>query len=324
MTQGTNLPRKIAWTALAGFLSFTITGLLDKAFDVSLADQLVVTVLMGGVTLMVQYWADVERRLNESERRHSESADTLHRLIARGFRSVSEATELMSGIEQSAVRHDLLKEVVRRSARVTPGASPLVRFLAGSETERLADTLRALSAGQELFYDGEDREFLLALTRGVTGSLFAASWATTHEDDVGFEAGFWLSDLGARYLDLQRSAVRRGVEIRRIFVVESPALAARPELARVLAMQRGAGIKVRVSTDREAAQDGGLSDYVIFDEQICYDTTQVTRREAPGAPRRLTTRLVLDDDTARHRVERFTELWKNADGAAGPESLGAA
>ena len=38
----------------------------------------------------------------------------------------------------------------------------------------------------------------------------------------------------------------------------------------------------------------------------------MTRREAPGAPWRLTTRMVLSEETARHRVERFEELWLNA------------
>ena len=87
-------------------------------------------------------------------------------------------------------------------------------------------------------------------------------------DDVGFEAGFWFSDLGARYLDLQRAAVRRGVAVRRIFIIESPTLMTNPELRRILEMQRSTGVEVRLIDSSEAAQDGGLSDFVIFDEQI--------------------------------------------------------
>jgi hypothetical protein len=308
MAQGTNLLRKIAWTLLAGFLSFSITGLFDKVLHVSLADQLVVTIVIGGVALLVQYLVDVERRLDESERIQRTAVADLSRRIESGFASVDEATELMSEIERSALGRDLLMQVIRRSARVGPTALPLVEFLAGSETRRLANLLQSLSEGHEVFYEGEDREFMLALTRGLRTSLLATSWTTVN---MGFEAGFWLSDLGARYLDLQRDAVRRGVEIRRVFIVESPELMTDPEVRHILAMQRSAGVDVRYIEGSEAGQDGGLSDFVIFDEQLCYDTTPVTR-EVPGAPWRLTTRIVLDEDTTRHRVERFNELWRKA------------
>ncbi|GIF23643.1 hypothetical protein BJ973_004252 [Actinoplanes tereljensis] len=337
MAHGSNLLRKVAWTLLAGFLSFSVTGLLDKVLNVSLADQLIVTIVIGGVALMVQYLAEVERRLNEAERSQQAAVEELRRLLQRGFESVDEATELMGEIEQSAVRRDLLKQVIHRSAHITPTVLPLVQFLADSETKRLAETLQSLSDGHEVFYDGEDREFMLALTRGIKKSLLATSWATSTAAAVEFEAGFWLTDLGARYLDLQRAAVRRGVDIRRIFILDSPKLRADPDLRRILAMQRSAGIHVRLSDGSGVAQDGGLSDFVIFDEEVCYDTTPVTRREAPGAPWRLTTRIVLDEDTTRHRVERFSDLWENAlpldqadisqNGPAvitGPESLGPA
>jgi len=312
MAHGTNLLRKVAWTLLAGFLSFSITGLFDKVLDVSLADQLIVTIVIGGVALMVQYLADVERRLNESDRSQQAAVDDLRRLLQRGFESVDEATELMSEIEQSAVRHDVLKQVIRRSGRITPSVLPLVQFLADSETKRLAETLQSLSEGHEVFYDGEDREFMLALTRGTRSSLLATSWATSTAAAVEFEAGFWLTDLGARYLDLQRTAVGRGVKIRRIFILDSPTLMTDPDLRRILAMQRSAHIEVRISDGSQAAQDGGLFDFVIFDEELCYDTTPVTRRGAAGAPWQLTTRIVLDEDTTRRRVERFNELWKRS------------
>ncbi|MBM2619787.1 hypothetical protein JIG36_30185 [Actinoplanes sp. LDG1-06] len=311
MSRGTNLLGKIGWTLLAGLLSFSVTGLFEKALDVSVAEQLIVTILIGGVTLLVQYLADLERRSHETDRLRGEEIRNLRGFIQHGFESVDEATELMTEIDQSAGRRELLKQVIRRSGHITPAAPPLVQFLAESEMRRLAETLQALSDGHELFYDGEDREYLLALTRGTTGSLLAVSWATVNADKVSFEAGFWFSDLGARYLDLQRAAARRGVTIRRIFIIESPTLMTNPELRRILAMQRNAGISVRVSSDSEAAQDGGFSDFVIFDEQICYVTTPVTRQEAPGAPARLTTRLVLNQEFTRHRIERFEELWAN-------------
>lgn len=314
MAHSTTLLRKVTWTITAGFISFAISGLFGKMLDVSLADQLIVTIVVGGVTLLVQYLADVERRLDESDQLQRESLEELRGIIRAGFEGVNEATELMAEIDQSAVRRDLLKQVIRCSAHLTPAAPRLVQTLAASETRRLADTLQSLSDGHEVFYDGEDREFLLALTRGTSVSLLATSWATINADNVGFEAGFWLTDLGARYLDLQRGALRRGVMIQRVFIVESPSLMTNPELNRILSMHRSAGVEVRLVDGSEAAQDGALADFVIFDEQVCYDTTPVTRPQTPGAPWRLTTRLVLDEETIRHRLERFRELW-------GPEKL---
>jgi hypothetical protein len=309
MSHGTQLLRKIGWTLLAGFVSFTGSGLLDNVLHVGLADQLILTIVVGGVTLIVQYLADVERRMDESDRLHRRMIEDLDGLVRRGFESVNEATELLSEIEQSTDRRDHIKQVIRRLATISPFAPALVQSLADSELARLAVTLKSLSDGHEVFYDGEDREYLLALAHGATKSILATSWATTNHHDVGFEAGFWLSDLGARYLDLQRAAVRGGVVIQRVFVVESPSLMANPELGRILTMQRGAGIQVRLISGEDVAQDGGLSDFVIFDEQVCYDTTPVTRSETPGAPWRLTTRLVLNEETVRQRLERFRELW---------------
>ncbi|WP_422769834.1 DUF6879 family protein [Plantactinospora sp. WMMC1484] len=311
MTRGTTLLRKIGWTLLTGFVGFAGSALLDDILGVTLADQLIITIVIGGVTLLAQYLVDMERRFAESERLQGETTEALRDMIQSGFESVDEATELMAELEKSTVRSELLKQVIRRSAHLTQAAPPLVQSLAASETQRLADNLQSLSDGHEVFYDGEDREFLLALTRSTRASLLATSWATIQTDGVGFEAGFWLSDLGARYLDLQRMALRRGVVIRRVFIVESASMT-HPQLSRILALQKGAGVEVRLVDASEAPQDGGLSDFVIFDEQLCYDTTPVSRREAHGAPWRLTTRLVLNEETVRHRIERFHELWSAA------------
>ncbi|NMO49615.1 hypothetical protein HH310_00145 [Actinoplanes sp. TBRC 11911] len=331
MTHGTTLRRKIGWTLLTGFVGFSGSELLDNVLNVTVAEQLIITFIIGGVTLLAQYLADVEHRFDESDRLHREAIQDLREMIRRGFQSVDEATELIAEIDRSAIHPDLLKQLIRRSSHLTSEAGPLVRALASSETQRLATTIQSLADGHQLYYDGEDREFLLALARGTSASLYATSWAVI-KTNVGFEAGFWLSDLGARYLDLQRTATRRDVVARRIFIVESTTAAADPELIPILGMQRNAGIEVRVLVASDAAQDGGLSDYVIFDEQICYETTPVMRSELPGSPWRLTTRLLLNEETVRHRVQHFQELWARAlpvseDGApmaSGAEPLGPA
>ncbi|WP_305785498.1 DUF6879 family protein [Symbioplanes lichenis] len=312
-----SLARKIGWTLLTGFVGFTGSNVLDDVLEASLADQLIITVVAGGVALLVQYLLEVA----ESERAGRAEIAGLGDTVRRGFASVNEATELVAEIGRSAVDHDVLEALLHRAARITGDASPLVRLVAGSETRRLTETLQALAAGQEVFYDGEDREFLLTLARGTTRSLDAICWAMNAQGE-GSGTGFWLSDLGARYLDLQRAAVRRGVVVRRIFIVESAGLTPGTELSRIVAMQRSAGIQVRLlDRPEEAAQDGGVSDYLVFDGELGYVSTPVTRREVSAAPWQLTTRLLLDARIVGNREHRFAELWESAQAVPSTSSI---
>jgi hypothetical protein len=292
---------KMAWSILTGFVAFAGSALLDNVLRVSLADQLVLTFITGGVTLLVQYLAEFEQRLRDVR-------DT----VQRGFAGVSEATTLMDDIERSALRKESLKNVIRRAGHVTSTTRPLVRAVADSEIERLSETLQALADGHEYFYDGEDRELLLALARNAQTSIIATSWATESANGAGFEAGFWLTDLGGRYLDLQRSALRRGVSIRRIFIYDSPDLITSDELTRILAMQHSAGVEVRLLGGGPLPPSGAIADFVIFDEEISYDTTPVTRGGGAAAPWLLNTRLVFNEEIVRNRTIRFQELWEAA------------
>jgi hypothetical protein len=309
MTRGTTLLWKIWWTLLTGFIGFAGSAMLDDLLKATLADQLIIAIVLGGVTLLAQYLVDLERRFVESERIQAKATRDMQRVIRRGIESADEANRLLAELEQSTVRRGLLKQVIHRSENLTQAAPPLVQALATSETQRLAKTLQSLVDGQELFYDGEDREFLLALTDCASMSMLAVSWATIEADGVGFEGELWLSDLGARYLDLQRQALRRGVVIRRIFLLDAPTHETDPALMHIFATQRSAGIEVKLADGRDPGQDG-LS-YVIFDEQICYNTMPM-RRAAPGAPYRVTTRMELNEERVRHRIGHFDGLWKNA------------
>jgi hypothetical protein len=305
------LIRKIGWTALAGFITFGGSALLEDLLAVTRADQLVLTAIAGGMTLLVQYLSDFERRLSESENYFRRTLEEIHESMLQGFTGVNEATALMAELERSALPKESLKRAVRRTGLITSTTPPLVRGLADSEIERTSETLQSLADGHEVFYDGEDRELLLALTRRVTKSIKATSWATVSAHGVGFEAGFWLNDLGGRYLDLQRIALRRGVKIQRVFIFESPDLIHTPELRRILTMQQNAGVEVKVRGG--PIPPGGLvTDFVLFDDEISYDTTPVTRGEMSVAPWLLTTRLVLGEDIVRNRMLRFIELWDDA------------
>lgn len=311
-SRNASLVRKISWTALSGFIAFSGSALLDD-MHVSLADQLVLTFIASGTTLMIQYLSEFEQRLRESENYQRQALDELQASLRAGFSGVSEATALMEDLKRSAVPRDSLKQAIRRAGLITSTTRPLLRGIAASEVERLSENLQSMADGHEVFYEGEDRELLLALTRRATKSILATSWATVSAHGVGFEAGFWLNDLGGRYLELQRMALRRGVTIRRVFIYEAADVINSEELKRILSMQQNAGIEVKLLGGGPIPPDGSIADFVLFDEQLSYDTTPVTRGETSVAPWLLTTRLVLEDDLVQHRIDRFQELWGAAE-----------
>jgi hypothetical protein len=304
--------RKVGWSILTGLVAFAGSALLDNVLQVSLADQLVLTFITGGVTLLVQYLSDFEERLRESQRYQRTLLDELHNAIQRGFVGVSAATTLMEDIERSALRKESLTNFIRRAGDLAPTAKPLLRALAATEIERVSRTLQSLAEGNEISYDGEDREFLLALTQEATKSILATSWATVAVNEAGFEARFWLTDLGGRYLNLQRSAVRRGVTIKRIFVLESRELIGFDGLKHVIAMQRGAGIDVRLLHRGPPQHDEAIADGALFDETVWYDTTPTPQVGTPCPPWMLNTRIMFDGQKVRQRLLQFGELWDAA------------
>jgi hypothetical protein len=310
--ESSSLLQKIGWTALAGFVAFSGSALFDQVLNISMADQLILTFVTGGVTLLVQYLADFERQLRLTQRQHRDVLSHLSGVISQGFAGVNEATALLDDIERSALTKDSVKGAIRTAGLFTVSTGALARAVADSEVERLSETLQALANGHELFYEGEDRELLLALTRKCTKSIMATSWATKSPHGMGFEAGFWLNDLGGRYLMLQRMALRRGVSIKRVFIYETPDLIESEAIQRILAMQQSAGIEVRTVAGGLVSPDGSIADFIVFDEQISYETTPVTRGETSTAPWLLTTRLVMEEETVRSRVVRYHELWEQA------------
>ncbi|GAA3397590.1 hypothetical protein [Cryptosporangium minutisporangium] len=312
--------RRLGWSALSGFVAFAGSALLDDALKVSIADQLVLTVLAGGVTLLVQYLAEFERRLSQSAAYQRAILTELHSAIAEGFAGVSDATALVEHLERSAIPKEPLRQAIWRTGLITTSTKPLVRAIACSELERVSDVLQSLADGHEVFYEGEDRELLLALTRRATKSILATSWATVSTHGLGFEAGFWMNDLGGRYLDLQRTAIRRGVTIKRLFIYETPDLINSDVHKRIIAMHFNAGIEVKVLGAGPIPPDGSISDFVLFDDEVSYDTTPVTRGEASSAPWLLTTRLVLSDEVVHDRIVRFQGLWDAATHPGRPPS----
>ena len=119
---------------------------------------------------------------------------------------------------------------------------------------------------------------MLGLTREAEPSINAISLSTVDAGMRGLDGGLWTSDLGMRYLELQREAIARKVRIRRIFVFEHEEMAHDETFLRITQMQRDIGVEVRM-LDHQLIPDWMRSmifDFIVFDGAVSYETTPAT------------------------------------------------
>ncbi|WP_127501279.1 DUF6879 family protein [Actinoplanes solisilvae] len=300
---GRSLPdvlRKVIVTLVTGGMAFAITNLFHQDGVVSVT----LSVLIGGVALLVQFLVEFEGRLREVQLGQVEQAKSIRECVDARFRAISEATELFGLIEESAVQTELLSQVVRHATKIGPETPELAHRFAHRELVRVAEFLKELGDGGEATYDGEDRDWLLGLTRSSSRSIDATSLTTV-------DGGVWVSDLGLRYLDAQREAVQRGVKIRRIFILDRPDTAADGALEEVYHQHVSIGVDVRV-LDLSAASHlrrTSLFDFVLFDEVVSYEVTTGSWIDEHVRPIVVNTRLVLRAARVHERADRFDELW---------------
>jgi hypothetical protein len=290
--------RKIFVTSVSGLIAFAVSNLLQDPLEVTLGEQLILSLVVGGVTLLSQFLTDFTHH-------QTEFGNRLERLEQNSLRQLMEA---------SALQTDLLTRFVRRSSRIDHTSSELVRDLAHHEVERVSGLMRSLSGGEEVFYDGEDREWLLGLAHNARRSISATSLVTVDAGGRSFEGGLWLNDLGARYLDIQRAARRRGVLIRRIFVFDAPDFEHDPSFVRVRRLQREAGVEIRGLNETRVPEHlkDHIVDFIVFDELLGYETTRASRITTAVQPAIVTTRIVLERHRVERSAERFEELWAAA------------
>lgn len=321
--QTSRVTRKIIMTILTGGAAYLITNLTAQPPIWALT----VSVFIGGVTLVVQFLVDFDDRLEAVEIGHALHAERMEELLQQRFASINEATELFGLVEQSPVRAEVVTELVRNSTRIGPDTPPLISAFAQSELHRVSDLLKDLSKGGEVTYDGEDRDWLLGLTRNVSSSIDATSLTTVDGGGDGYDGGLWASDLGQHYLEAQRDACRRGVRVRRVLILDRPELAADPGLIRVCRLQRSVGIEIRVLSLARIPEmrKNTLFDFILFDDVVSYETTAgVWAGEV--RPAIVSTRLVLRPSRVAENIRRFEDLWESADEfdqdvTGGPPSL---
>lgn len=311
--QRARILRKIMVSLCIGTLAYLITNTL--AADENNLFGITLSVFIGGVTLVTQVLVDFESRLVAVEDSQQWHARHTADLVRDGFSKVNDATALFGRVEASAVHTDVVVDLIHNSTRLHPSSPDLVFNLAHSELDRTARFLKELAEGGNVTYDGEDRDWMLALARHVRYTIDATSLSTVDAGGRGsVDGGLWTNDLGQRYLQAQRDAVDRGVRIRRVFIMDQPGLADDPGFLAVCRHQRRLGIQVRIfdSTGPTELHTGSLFDFVLFDDVISYEVASGSRIQATDRPTIVNTRLELRPERVRDRADRFADLWAAA------------
>lgn len=300
--------RKALTTLCIGAAAFLVTNALNQLIVWSV----LLSVFVGGVSLVVQFLADFDRRLQLVETSQSHYFAMVDDLIRNRFDSISEATELFGRVENSTVRTDLVKRLVRHSSNLDTSAHQLIHLFAQSEITRVSDFMKGLSERGEITYDGEDRDWLLSLTRNAQSTIDATSFMAVDASGQGFDdGGLWTSDLGQRYLEAQQKAMDRKVVIRRIFMLDDADGASDPELLRMCAIQQKLGIKVRIldPLTLPGLHHNWMFDFIVFDSVISYESTPAAWAQKGTKPAIVSTRLVLSPHRVAERVGGFQDLW---------------
>lgn len=268
-------------------------------------NSLVLTAVVTFGSALVLFIVDTEIRLSAVDAR-----------MAEGFAKIGKSAELSSATEGSVLDGALVTDLLQTASQTGERVNPLLQRLARRELERVTAFVRQLPVGSEITYEGEDRDWLLGLTREVERSIDAISLSTVDAGVAGLDGGLWTSDLGIRYLELQREAIARKVRIRRVFVFENAEMARDETLQRITQVQRDVGVEVRM-LDHLLIPDWMQSmifDFIVFDGTVTYETTPATAF-AVGQTRPGILRTLLAPVSARVREleERFEQLWEAAD-----------
>jgi len=301
--------RKVVTTLSIGGVTFLVTNM----FVEELIWNILLSVFISGLTLVVQFLAEVEKRLQGVEHNQNRHFGLVDELIRTRFDNISEATELFGRVENSSVRIELVKQLVRHLANLDASTAQLIHLFAHSEIVRVSVFMKALSELGEITYDGEDRDWLLALTRHAQATIDATSFMAVDASGQSFNNGLWTSDLGQRYLEAQQKALDRRVTVRRIFMLDDPDGARDPELLRMCELQQNLGIQVRILDPLTLpGLHHSMFDFIVFDSAISYETTPAAWAKKGTKPTIVSTRLVLDPNRVNERVDAFDDLWAAA------------
>jgi hypothetical protein len=303
--------RKFIAAGITGAAAFLVTNVTRQPTF----PGLVLSLLVGGMVLLVQFLYELERRqlaveaaVDSLRQEGGAAADRVRAVLRAEIRKIGDATLLHQRLEQTP--HGL--DLITRIADGLDGGTPsLAMRVARAEVSAAVDFLDAVSRSGEAIAEGEDRDWLTALTRLSGRSIDAITHASESADAAFSDDGLWDTEIGNHYLELQRDAIRRGVQVRRLFVVPNDHTAEHPDLLALARQHRATGITVRTLsiTDLLPSQRHHIPDVVIFDEEVSYQLTAATRLD-PALPRYfVNTRFTVQPDLVGGRLQLFRDLW---------------
>ena len=154
------------------------------------------------------------------------------------------------------------------------------------------------------------------MTREAERSIDAISLSTVDAGVLGLDGGLWTSDLGIRYLEVQREAIPGRSASGASSCSRHENMAQDESFQRITQMQRNVGVQVRM-LDQQLIPDwlqSMIFDFIVFDGAVSYETTPATPFTAGQTrPGMLRTRLAPEPDRVRDLEERFEQLWEVAD-----------
>jgi hypothetical protein len=282
-----------------------ITLLSAEAAGVTGRNSLVLAAVLVFGFALVLFVVDTELRILSVDER-----------VAVGFARLGQSVGMPPLPERSIIDAELLADLLRAVSQTDAQVNPLLQRLARREMELLASFVRQLPAGSAITYDGEDRDWLLGLTREAERSIDAISLPTVDAGATGLDGGLWTSDLGIRYVELQREAIVRKVRIRRIFVFDTAEMGRDETFAKITQRQQDVGVEVR-KLGREFVPgwlESLIFDFIVFDGIVGYETTPASQFiSGETRPGKLRTLLAPERSRVRELQERFELLWEHAD-----------
>ncbi|MGB3437384.1 MAG: hypothetical protein WBA97_01420 [Actinophytocola sp.] len=295
-------------TLLMGAISFPFTQLLFS----DLPGQIAAAAVFGSIALVVQFLIDFEHRLGRVEDGLQAAVKQIRETVQQGFARVNDATELVARMETAGVQSVAVTKLVSRAAAISPHASALVRNFVHLEVDRVSELLRGLTVN-EATYDGEDQDWLLNLTKCVTSSIDAISIPEVDAAGNTYHS-FWASPMGVRYLDTQRASGSRGVRIRRVFVTTHDNVGTDSVLHSICQSQVDSGIEVRLLYPSAVPPEirGQITDFILFDDEICYESHPAPHVDRGAAPMILSNHLELRHDRLQDRIDRYRIIWESA------------
>ncbi|MFI5915455.1 phosphatidylserine/phosphatidylglycerophosphate/cardiolipin synthase family protein [Dactylosporangium sp. NPDC051541] len=324
--QSPRVVRKLAASVAIGVFVYLVTNVWITHIDETQIWVITLSLLIGAVVFLTQFLHDMDSRMGSVERAEAKHAQVIESLVddrltrisdevTRGFTKINEATELFGLVEASALRTDAMTQLVRHATQIPSDAPALVHSFAQAEIGRTSEFLKELSEGSNVIYEGEDRDWMLALARNTRHSIDATSLTTVDARGTGFvDGGLWSSDLGQRYLEVQRDAIQRKVRVRRVFIMDRATLAGDPMFLEVCKLQTDLGIEVRVldTSAIPGTRRSSLFDFILFDDTVSYETTPASSIDGSVRPAIVNTRLELRASRVRDRIDRFQDLWTHA------------